>query len=295
MVSLCEVGPRDGLQNEPRVLAPPLRAELIRRLAACGLQRIEAVSFVREDRVPQMAGAEDVLALIGPRLLARCAALVLNEQGMRRALAARVPEVNVAIMATDGFAKANTGMSVEDALVQLRAAVALARAAQARITGTVSVAFGCQYDGRVEQSRVMALAAELVGAGVDQIVLADTIGVATPSSVRGLVRSAVRLDVPIGVHFHDTRNTAIANCLAALEAGATIFESAVGGLGGCPFSPGATGNLATEDLVYVLEAEGVRTGVDLSELLSVSAWLESTLGRKVPSALAAAGPWRPAA
>jgi hydroxymethylglutaryl-CoA lyase/(R)-citramalyl-CoA lyase len=295
-ILITDVGPRDGLQNEPERLTPAVRADLCRRLVASGVPRIEAVSFVRDDRVPQMAGAEVVLADLGSAMVTSMTALVLNARGLGRAIAAGLQRVNVAVMATDGFARVNTGMSVDEAIAQLSPTIAQARATGIGVTGTVSVAFGCAYDGPVAPARVIKLAARLVEAGADEVVLADTIGVATPRAVAALVRRATDLGVAVGVHLHDTRNTAIANSIAALSAGATIFESSVGGLGGCPFSPGATGNLATEDLVYAFEGEGVATGIDLDALIGVSRWLEGHLDRRAPrSALAAAGPWRHAA
>jgi hydroxymethylglutaryl-CoA lyase/(R)-citramalyl-CoA lyase len=290
-VTICDVGPRDGLQNEPDTLAPQVRAALCRLLDDCGLERIEAVSFVRDDRVPQMAGAEEVLRELGDGLRATVSGLVLNAPGMERALAAGLREVHVAVMATDGFSRVNTGMTVTQALGRLAPMVTRAGAAGARVTGTVSVAFGCQHDGRVTSAQALAVASAMVDAGVDELVLADTIGVATPRAVGRLVRDATGLGRPVGVHLHDTRNTATANSLAALEAGATIFETSIGGLGGCPFSPGATGNLATEDLVHLFEGEGVATGLDLDGLISISHWLQGILGRRVPGALAAAGRW----
>jgi isopropylmalate/homocitrate/citramalate synthase len=288
-VAICDVGPRDGLQNDAVVLAPAERARLSAELAATGLPGVEAASFVRDDLVPAMAGAEQVIEELPHADGTTFSALVLNERGLRRALAAGVEEVHIAVMATEAFAQANTRMSLERALEAGRTVVAGAKAAGVRVVGTVSVAFGCPFEGRVPPAAALAAAEALAAA--DAIVLADTIGVATPRAVGSLVAQALELGRPVGVHLHDTRNTAIAGSLAALAAGATSFETSVGGLGGCPFAPGATGNLGTEDLVYVFEGEGVATGVDLDAVIGVSRRLEQRLGHPVPAALTRAGRW----
>jgi isopropylmalate/homocitrate/citramalate synthase len=287
-VVICDVGPRDGLQNERERLTSAQRAQLCAMLAATGVPAVEAASFVRDDLVPQMAGAEDVVRDLS-RDGTRWSALVLNERGVQRALAAGLSELHIAVMATETFAQRNTGMSLPDALTEAGKMVRAAHAGGARVVGTVSVAFGCPFEGRVEPAAALTVADALVAAGADELVLADTIGVAVPGQARRLVQQALELGAPVGVHMHDTRNTGTANSIAALEAGATTFETSVGGLGGCPFAPGATGNLATEDLVYVLDEEGVRTGVDLDAVIGVSRWLEQLFGCPVPSALARAG------
>jgi isopropylmalate/homocitrate/citramalate synthase len=288
-VSICDVGPRDGLQNDSVVLAAAERARLSAELAATGLPGIEVASFVRDDLVPAMAGAEEVIRELPQSNGTTFSALVLNERGLRRALDAGVKEIHIAVMATEAFAQANTRMSLERALATGRVVVESAKAAGARVVGTVSVAFGCPFEGRVAPAAALAAAEALAAA--DSIVLADTIGVAAPGAVGSLVKRALELGPPVGVHLHDTRNTAIAGSLAALAAGATSFETSVGGLGGCPFAPGATGNLGTEDLVYALEGEGVPTGVDLDAVIGVSRRLEQRLGHPVPAALTRAGGW----
>ena len=288
-VVICDVGPRDGLQNEDERLTPGQRTELSMKLAATGIPAVEAASFVRDDLVPQMAGAEEVIAGLELDDGTRWSALVLNERGVRRALAAGLSEIHIAVMATETFAQRNTGMSLTAALAEAEKMVTAAHAGGAHVVGTVSVAFGCPFEGRVEPEAALRVAGALTEAGADELVLADTIGVAVPGQVRRLVGRALDLGPPVGVHMHDTRNTGTANSVAALEAGATTFETSAGGLGGCPFAPGATGNLATEDLVYVFEEEGVPTGIDLDGVIDVSRWLERTLGRAVPSALARAG------
>jgi isopropylmalate/homocitrate/citramalate synthase len=277
---LCDVGPRDGLQNEPETLAPALRAELVDRLAAAGLPRIEAVSFVRDDRVPQMAGAEDVVAAIDPRDDVEYAGLVLNEQGFERLQETDLDRVNVTLGATETFNQRNGNATLADATARVQRILA---EADRPTTATISVAFGCPFEGRVDPGAVAELAAKL---DAGEIVLADTIGVATPSAVRSLVERVGAA----GFHGHNTRNTGYANALAALEAGATVLDASVGGLGGCPYAPRATGNIATEDLVYLLEGEGVETGVDLDALVEVSQWLEGMLGRTLEGQVYRAGP-----
>ena len=279
-IIVCDVGPRDGLQNERDNLAPVIRAELVNRLAGSGLARIEAVSFVRDDRVPQMGGAEEVVAGIERRDGVDYAGLVLNEQGFERLRRTGLDRVNVTLGATDTFNRRNGNATLAEATERVRRILAQA---DRPTTVTISVAFGCPFEGEVDPGAVVALAARLEA---DEIVLADTIGVATPSAVRSLVERAGAA----GFHGHNTRNTGYANALAALEAGATVLDASIGGLGGCPYAPRATGNIATEDLVYLLEGEGVETGVDLDALVDVSQWLESVLGRTLEGQVYRAGP-----
>jgi isopropylmalate/homocitrate/citramalate synthase len=289
-IALCDVGPRDGLQNEGKALTPDVRADLCARLAGAGLRRIEAVSFVREDRVPQMAGAEEVLgALDGAAGDADISALVLNPRGLDRALAADVRTVHVAVMATEAFARANVNRSRDEAAEAAYALIERAVAEGATVAGTVSVAFGCPFEGAVDAGVVDDQLARMAAAGATELMLADTIGIAVPSQVRRAVRRAAAHGQPYGVHLHDTRNTAVANALTALDAGATLFESSVGGAGGCPFAPGATGNLATEDLAWVLEREGVETGIDVEAVVAIAHWLEEQLERPLPGALSRPG------
>ena len=284
-VILCDVGPRDGLQNEPEVLSPETRAELVERLVAAGLTRIEAVSFVRADRVPQMAGAEDVVERVRRRKGVELSGLVLNERGWERFAAAGLDRVDVTFAATETFNLRNGNATLAEAVG--RAETILSAAGGTPATVTISCSFGCPFEGRVDPGAVAELAARFAGRA--EVVLADTIGAATPSAVRGLVEQAKAA----GFHGHNTRNTGYANCLAALEAGARVLDASVGGLGGCPFSPRATGNVATEDLVYLLEGEGVETGVDLDALVRVSQWLEGVLGRTLEGYVHRAGSWPP--
>ena len=281
-VTICDVGPRDGLQNESDVLPPATRAELVDRLAAARLPRVEAVSFVRDDRVPQMAVAEEVVAALHRREGTEYSGLVLNERGWDRFTATGLDRVNVTFAATEGFSRANANASVAEAAAQAREIV---DAAGVPTTVTISVAFGCPFEGRVDPGDVAELAAPFAGRA--EVVLADTIGVATPSQVRALVERT-RAE---GFHGHNTRNTGYANALAALEGGAGVIDASVGGLGGCPYAPRATGNVATEDLVYLLEGEGIETGVDLDGLIGTSEWLEGILGRRLEGYLYRAGRW----
>jgi hydroxymethylglutaryl-CoA lyase/(R)-citramalyl-CoA lyase len=282
-VTLCDVGPRDGLQNEPDTLEPAVRAELVNRLARAGLPRVEAVSFVRDDRVPQMAGAEAVAAAIEQRDGVEYSGLVLNERGWERFAAAGLDRVNVTFAATETFNERNGNATLAEAVDRAEAILAAARETPATVT--ISVCFGCPFEGRVDPGVVAELAARFAGRA--EVVLADTIGVATPSAVRALVeRTGAE-----GFHGHNTRNTGYANCLAALAAGATLLDASVGGLGGCPYAPRATGNVATEDLVYLLEGEGVATGVDLDALIAISEWLAGLLGRRLEGYVYRAGSW----
>jgi hydroxymethylglutaryl-CoA lyase/(R)-citramalyl-CoA lyase len=272
-VTLCDVGPRDGLQNEPETLAPAVRAELVNRLAAGGLSRIEAVSFVRDERVPQMAGAEEVVARLERRDGVEYAGLVLNERGYERFAASGLDRLNVTFGATEGFNRANGNATLAEAVERVEAI--LTRNGGDPRSVTISVAFGCPFDGEVDPGHVASLVERFRDRA--EVVLADTIGVATPTKVRQLVeRSGAH-----GFHGHNTRNTGYANCLAALDGGATVLDASIGGLGGCPYAPRATGNVATEDLVYLLHGEGVETGVDLDALIAISQWLEGVLGRRL--------------
>ena len=282
-IVVCDVGPRDGLQNEPEVLPPETRAELVDRLAAAGLRRIEAVSFVRADRVPQMAGAEEVVDRVRRREGVELSGLVLNERGWERFAAAGLDRVNVTFAATETFNLRNGNATLAEAVERVEAI--LAAAGETPATVTISCSFGCPFEGRVDPGVVAELAARF--AGPAEVVLADTIGVATPAAVRSLVERTRAA----GFHGHNTRNTGYANSLAALEAGARVLDASVGGLGGCPFSPRATGNVATEDLVYLLEGEGVETGIDLDALIGVSRWLEEVLDRTLEGYVHRAGSW----
>ena len=292
---ICDVGPRDGLQNEDTTLSPTVRAELCDRLAAAGVPRVEAVSFVNPKRVPQMAGAEEVMAAIDRREGTVYAGLVLNERGYERALAAGVDEVHYAFPVTDEFARRNQNTTVEGALETSDVLVNRAANDAIRSTVTRSVAFGCPFEGAVDPDRVIEIARRVAATGPDEIVLADTIGVGVPSQVGTLVRGTAALGATVGCHFHNTRNTGFANAVAAIDAGATVLDASLGGTGGCPFAPRATGNIATEDLVYLLHGMGHETGIDLDALIGHAVWLGAQLGKELPGQLHNAGTFAPVA
>jgi hydroxymethylglutaryl-CoA lyase/(R)-citramalyl-CoA lyase len=267
----------------------------VNRLAATGLPRIEAVSFVNPKRVPQMAGAEEVMALIERKPGLAYAGLALNERGYERAIASGVDLVQYVVPLSETFAEKNQGTTVEAAT---QVGIELAERAKAdgiAYAVTLSVAFGCPYDGKIEASRVLSAAEHLAAGGVEEIMLADTIGVGVPTQVRELVTETLGLGLTVGVHFHNTRNTGYANAVAAVESGATIFDASTGGLGGCPFTPNATGNIATEDLVYLLEGMGIETGVNLEALFEVSRWLAEQMGTALPGLTYKAGGFAPIA
>jgi isopropylmalate/homocitrate/citramalate synthase len=285
-VSVCDVGPRDGLQNDNVTLDPATRAELCTRLAATGLTRIEAASFVHPKLVPQMAGAEEVFAHLPSDDGVAYSSLVLNRKGLDRALATSTTEIHVAYPVTETFAKRNQNQTVEEAASM---AEEIIEASDLKTTATISVAFGCPFEGKVDPGLVIEHAHRMAAAGADEVILADTIGVGVPRQVRELLPRALEGGKPVGLHMHNTRNTGYANAIAGLEHGATIFDASVGGLGGCPFAPRATGNIATEDLVYLLANEGVETGIDLDELIKVAEWLSQTMGKELPGLVQRAG------
>ena len=281
-VEIVDVGPRDGLQNEDRTLSPEARSQLCDRLAAAGVPRVEAASFVNPKRVPQMAGAEEVMDGLNRLEGTAYAGLVLNERGYERAVEAGVDEVRYAFPVTETFAKKNQNTTVEDATALAVRLVERSRLDGVRVSITLSAAFGDPFEGKVDPDHVLRLSEKVAEARPDEIVLADTIGVGVPTQVRGLVGVVAAMGVTVGCHFHDTRNTGIANAVAAVESGVTVLDAAVGGTGGCPFAPRATGNIATEDLVYLLHGMGYETGVDLEALIGVAEWMSEKLGKELP-------------
>jgi isopropylmalate/homocitrate/citramalate synthase len=294
-VTVCDVGPRDGLQNEARTLPPELRAALVNRLAAVGVPRVEAVSFVNPARVPAMAGPEQVVAELVRLESCEYAGLVLNERGYDRLRETGLDRVHFAFAATDSFNRRNANATVEESLATAARILGRAREDGLATSVSISVSFGCPFEGAVDARHVLRLADQVVTLGADEVVLADTIGVAVPSRVAGLVGEATALGKPVGIHLHNTRSTGFANAWSALQAGAEVFDASVGGLGGCPFAPRATGNIATEDLVYLLHGEGVETGIDLDALIGVAEWLETALGRELPGQVYRAGTFAPVA
>jgi (R)-citramalyl-CoA lyase len=288
-IEIVDVGPRDGLQNEDRKLTPKVRAELCEKLAAAGVPRVEAASFVNPKRVPQMAGAEEVMASIERSPGTSYAGLVLNEKGYERAIEAGVDEVRYAFPVTETFAKRNQNTTVAGATQLAARLVERARLDGVRVSITLSAAFGDPFEGRVDPERVLEIAGTVASSAPDEIVLADTIGVGVPGQVRTLVEGVATHGITVGCHFHDTRNTGIANAAAAVESGATVLDASVGGTGGCPFAPRATGNIATEDLVYLLHGMDYGTGIDLDALIEVAAWLAQHLDKELPGQLYKAG------
>ena len=286
---VCDVGPRDGLQNEARILEPAIRAELCDRLASAGVKKMEAASFVNPRLVPQMAGAEEVMTALRRKPGVTYAGLILNEKGYERAVSAGVDEVHYAFSAADEFGRRNQNATTEEGLKTALTLVARARSDRMPITVTISVAFGSPFEGPVSAARVLEIVEHLMTVPPDEVCLADTIGVGVPAQVRELVRGARALGATVGAHFHNTRNTGYANALAALEEGVVSLDSSVGGAGGCPFAPNATGNIATEDLVYLLRGMGVDAGIDLGALIETSRWLGRQLGKDLPGMLARAG------
>ena len=291
-IEIVEVGPRDGLQNEKEILEVGPKLEFIHRLEDAGARRMETVSFVNPKRVPQMAGAEEISEALPHRDGRSRIGLVLNERGWDRCLAAGCDEANVVVCATDGFGIRNQGASVEDQLLAMTK-IATRRAAEGGppITVTISVAFGCPFDGEVSEEQVVKIVRAAAGAGVEEIALADTIGVADPWLVRRRIE-ATRDAAPnqrLRMHFHDTRNTGLANAYASVEAGVDVLDASCGGLGGCPFAPDATGNIGTEDLVYMLERAGFETGYDLGGLISTAKWMAGILGKPPTASVSRAG------
>ena len=290
-VSIIEVGPRDGLQNESTLVPTELKVAMISRLIDCGIRRIESVSFVHPDRVPQMADAEVVMAAV-PRLPdVRYVGLVLNERGVRRAIAAGVDEVNAVIVSTDTFGLRNQGADVATMTRQWEIICSLAREAGLRTTLTLAAALGCPFEGEVSPGRVAEIAGRALVAPPDELAFADTIGVGVPRGIRAVAESlrAVAPGIPLRAHLHDTRNTGIANAMAAIDAGVTALDSSLGGLGGCPFAPAATGNIATEDMHYLLERSDIRTGVDGEALDAAAIWFAEASGIPIRSSLPRAG------
>jgi len=290
-LEIVEVGPRDGLQSEPDVLATPLKLELISRLVDAGVRRVEVASFVNPKRVPQMADAEAVMAGLPKRPDVQYVGLVLNRRGFDRALAAGCTEIGMVTAATDTFAQRNQGASIEETIAAWEEIAPLARAAGIRAQVTISVSFGCPFEGEVAPARVIEIARRLAASKPVEIAIADTIGVAVPTQVTALVEQLLPAlsGVPLRCHFHNTRNTAVANAYAAVMAGVHTLDSSVGGIGGCPFAPNATGNVATEDLLYMLSRSGFETGIDLGKLIETARWLQEQRGKPVPSMVSKAG------
>ena len=290
-VEIVEVGPRDGLQSEPGVFPTAAKIEFIERLFDAGLRRIEVSSFVNPKKVPQMADAEAVLSGLRRREGVHFIGLVLNRRGYERAAAAGCNEIGMAVVASDTFNRRNQGVSTDESIAAWLEIAREANAAGLRPTITIGASFGCPFEGEVPVERVIDIARRVAEAGPYEIAFADTIGVGVPAQVAEVfcrAREALP-GIRLRGHFHNTRNTGLANAYAAVEAGAVTLDASAGGIGGCPFAPAATGNIPTEDLVYLLERSGIATGVDLDRLLATGEWLQQTLGRTVPGMLLKAG------
>ena len=295
-IEIVEVAPRDGLQNDAAALSTGDKIALVDRALAAGLRRIEVASFVNPARVPGMADAEAVLEGLRDRPGLRRIGLVLNRRGLQRAIAAGVDEVNFVVVASETFNRRNQGVGTAETLAVWRDVAAAARAAGLACTVTIGAAFGCPFEGEIPVPRVAALAAEAAEAGPDEIALADTIGVASPGDVSerfGALRTLLPPGIALRAHFHNTRNTGLANAVAAIACGVHTLDASLGGIGGCPFAPAATGNIPTEDLAYMVQRMGHRTGVELPRLVEAVAWLQERLGHPVPGLLARAGLFPP--
>lgn len=290
-IDIVEVGPRDGLQNDPANLTTSQKLELIDRLTACGVKRMESGSFVSPKAVPKMADSAEVFAGLDRSKPVRHIALALNEKGVRRAVDAKADEINFVLVAGEGFGKRNQGMSPQDSADMLLQCAPLVHEAGIPLSATISVAFGDPYDGDIANGVVGGLAAQAQRAGVGEVGLGDTIGVADPWLVERRLEEVQMYapDVFLRVHFHDTRNTGLANVAAAVKAGVDVVDASCGGIGGCPFAPQASGNVATEDVVYMLERAGFDTGIDLDEMIRTANWLEGVLGHPIASSLTRAG------
>jgi hydroxymethylglutaryl-CoA lyase len=301
-IELVEVGPRDGLQNEPDIIATSTKLELINRMIGYGARRLEVASFVHPQRVPQMADAEAVIAGLPDRLDCTYIGLVLNKRGVMRALATRdggakegkrrgVDQVGCVVVASNTFGLKNQGQTIAEGIAETRAMLRFAKAEGMRAQVTISAAFGCPFEGEVKHDTVLAIAEELAIEGPEEIALADTIGVGTPweaGELFGKLGAFLGGTIPMRAHFHNTRGTGIANAWEAYKAGVRTFDASLGGLGGCPFAPRATGNIATEDLIYMMARSGVATGIDLNAAIAANKWFAGELGRELPSAVARA-------
>lgn len=290
MVEIVEVAPRDGLQNERMLFSVPQKVALIERAILAGARRIEVASFVRADRVPQMADAEAVIAALNLPDDVITIGLVMNKKGALRALETQVKEIGTVAVASDSFAHANQGQTSLESADVAADVIRFARGEGRRAQATIGAAFGCPFEGAVPPDRVLALAERIAEAGPHEIALADTIGVAVPDEVGALVERVGQVTgLPVRVHLHDTRGTGIANAWAAVQAGAATLDASLGGIGGCPFAPTATGNIATEDLVYLLDRSGVQHGYDLDKTIEAVRWLSDVMGRALPGAASRAG------
>jgi len=290
-ITLVEVGPRDGLQSEPEILSTDSKIEFINRAIDAGIRRLEVASFVHPKRVPQMADAEALIERLADRDDVSYIGLVMNEKGLDRALETKISEIGMVVVATDSYNRKNQGVDTDESVRVWGKIAARAEQNGVRANVIISSAFGCPYEGEVKVERIVELAKQVIEAGPAELGIADSIGVAVPNQVSellGRVRDAIG-DLPMRCHFHNTRNIGLANAQAAVDCGVTYLDASIGGIGGCPFAPAATGNIPTDDLLYMLDRSGVETGVSLAKIVEVSHWLEQELGRSVPALLPKAG------
>ncbi|MFK8053537.1 MAG: hydroxymethylglutaryl-CoA lyase [Woeseiaceae bacterium] len=290
-IEIVEVSPRDGLQSEPEVMPTAQKAALIARAVEAGVKRVEVTSFVHPKRVPQMADAEALMALLPRQPGVSYIGLVLNQRGFDRALAAGVDEITMPVVVSNTYNQRNQGCTTEQSVADWLEIAKQAKSAGLKAGVTLSAAFGCPFEGEVDEDRVVSLAEAVAAANPIEIALADSIGVGVPPQVSRLIErvTAAVPDVPIRCHFHNTRNTGLANAMAAVMAGASALDASIGGIGGCPFAPAATGNIPTDDLIYLLERSGIDTGIDLDQIIAISGWLKDVLGHDVPAMLPKAG------
>ncbi len=290
-VTIIEVGPRDGLQSEPTILETETKIELVKRALNCGIKSVEVASFVNPKKVPQMADAEKVLENLPRSADSNYIGLVFNHRGFERARDAGVDEIGFVVVASETFNKKNQGTSIAESIDIWSDIAKQAQNSGMRASIMISAAFGCPFEGEIDESTIAFIAERVLKAGPDQLALADSIGAGAPGQVKSLVKlvKSIDPDTPVRCHFHNTRNTGLANAFAAFESGAVALDSSIGGMGGCPFAPAATGNIPTEDLVYMLERSGVNTGISLPELIETSLWLQEQLGHDLPGMLPKAG------
>jgi hydroxymethylglutaryl-CoA lyase len=290
-LEIIDVAPRDGLQSQPKLLDTNTKVEFIERLIGAGIRRMEVVSFVNPKRVPQMADADEVLKLLPKREDVTYIGLVLNMRGFERALNNKIDEINCVVVATDTFNQRNQGVSTEQTMQSIAEIVKQASSEDLTCGVTISAAFGCPYEGEVSVSRIVELALRLIDMGVDEIALADTVGVAGPSNVKELIRAITKVigETPLRCHFHNTRNAGVANAYVAITEGVRILDASCGGVGGCPFAPAATGNVATEDLLYMIQRMGMDTGISIEGIMETARWLEGQLESQIPAMVTRAG------
>lgn len=290
-ITIVEVGPRDGLQSEPEILPTDSKVTFIEMAIDAGIRRLEVASFVHPKLVPQMADAEALIEKLPQRDDVSYVGLIMNQRGLDRALTTKIHEIGMVVVASDTYNRKNQGCSTSDSVSAWQEISAKAKSGGLRANAMISSAFGCPYEGEVKVERVVELAKQLIDAGPAELGIADSIGVAVPDQVTELLGRVKEVigDIPLRCHFHNTRNTGLANAQAAVVAGVTYLDASIGGIGGCPFAPAATGNIPTDDLLYMLDRSGVETGVSLEKIIEVSHWLEAELGRGVPALLPKAG------